>query len=41
MKQDLLEFYSFTDEMKKLGKNPSSQVLDFKAMECNDELSKR
>ncbi|MBD8046735.1 MULTISPECIES: GntR family transcriptional regulator [Clostridium] len=41
MKQDLLEFYSFTDEMKKLGKNPSSQVLDFKAMECNDELSKK
>lgn len=28
--QDLLKFYSFTDEMKKIGKHPSSKVLDFK-----------
>lgn len=41
LKQDLLEFYSFTDEMKKIGKKPSSQVLDFKTIECNDELARK
>jgi len=40
-KQDLLSFYSFTDEMKKIGKTPSSQVLDFKVIKCNDELAKK
>ena len=27
--QDLLKFYSFTDEMKKIGKTPTSKVLSF------------
>lgn len=40
-KQDLLSFYSFTDEMKKIGKTPSSQVLDFKVIKCSDELAKK
>ncbi len=40
-KQDLLSFYSFTDEMRKIGKIPSSQVLDFKVIECSEELAKK
>lgn len=40
-KQDLLSFYSFTDEMKKIGKIPSSKVLDFKVIKCTDDLAKK
>ena len=40
-KQDLLSFYSFTDEMKKIGKVPSSKVLDFKVIKCTDDLAKK
>ncbi|WP_132995598.1 GntR family transcriptional regulator [Sporanaerobacter acetigenes] len=40
-KQDLLKFYSFTEEMKKSGKTPSSKVLDFKIGECNEELARK
>ena len=29
MNQDLISFYSFTEEMKKLGKVPSSEVTGF------------
>ena len=40
-KQDLLEFYSFTEEMKKSGKTPSSKVLDFKIVECNEKIARK
>lgn len=39
--QELLKFYSFTEEMKKLGKNPSSQVLDFEVVDCDKQISKK
>ncbi len=40
-KQDLLKFYSFTEEMKRIGKIPSSTVLDFNIVECGEELAKK
>ncbi|WFA09236.1 GntR family transcriptional regulator [Tissierella sp. Yu-01] len=40
-KQDLLKFYSFTEEMKKIGKVPTSKVLDFNIIECNEKLSRK
>lgn len=39
--QELLRFYSFTEEMKKLGKNPSSKVLDFQVVDCDKKISKK
>lgn len=39
-KQNLLRFYSFTEEMKKIGKIPSSKVLDFAIINCNEKLTK-
>ncbi len=40
-RQDLLEFYSFTEEMKKIGKVPSSKVLDFEIVESNEKIAKK
>ena len=40
-KQNLLKFYSFTEEMKKAGKIPSSKVLDFQIISCSEKLSKK
>lgn len=40
-KQDLLEFYSFTEEMKRIGKIPSSKVLDFEIAKCNEKLARK
>ncbi|WP_262428892.1 GntR family transcriptional regulator [Paratissierella segnis] len=40
-KQNLLKFYSFTEEMKKLGKTPSSMVLDFDIINTNEKLAKK
>ena len=40
-KQDLLEFYSFTEEMKRIGKTPSSKVLDFEIAKCNEKLARK
>lgn len=40
-KQNLLKFYSFTEEMKKLGKIPSSMVLDFDIINTNEKLAKK
>lgn len=40
-KQDLLEFYSFTEEMKKIGKTPRSKVLNFDIIECSEKLSRK
>lgn len=40
-KQDLLEFYSFTEEMKKIGRKPSSDVIDFEIIVCTEKLSRK
>lgn len=37
--QDLLKFYSFTNEMKRAGKKPISQVLDFELIKSDKKLS--
>lgn len=37
--QDLLKFYSFTNEMKKKGKEPGSKVVEFELLPCSDSLS--
>ncbi len=38
IKQDLLKFYSFTEEMEKEGRVPSSRVLDFKVAQVDDKI---
>lgn len=40
-RQDLLKFYSFTEEMKKLGKVPSSKVIDFQIIHCDEKIAKK
>lgn len=40
MKQKLLKFYSFTEEMKKQGKTPESKILSFKEKEADEKISK-
>ncbi|MDV4149353.1 GntR family transcriptional regulator [Clostridium sp. AL.422] len=39
MNQDLISFYSFTEEMKKLGKTPSSEVTGFEIVQADEKLS--
>jgi GntR family transcriptional regulator len=39
--QDLIKFYSFTEEMKKIGKNPTSKVLEFQILEPDSNISKK
>lgn len=39
--QNLLNFYSFTDEMKKLGKVPSSIVLDFNIVNATEKIARK
>lgn len=39
--QSLVNFYSFTNEMKNLGKVPSSQVLGFEKVSCNSEIASK
>ncbi|WP_073197625.1 GntR family transcriptional regulator [Caloranaerobacter azorensis] len=41
MKQDLLKFYSFTEEMKKIGKTPTSKVIEFEIIGCNEKISRK
>jgi len=41
IKQDLLKFYSFTEEMKKEGKEPSSRVLDFKVGHVDSKITSK
>lgn len=41
LKQSLITFYSFTDEMKRLGKVPSSKVLSFELLECDARTAKK
>lgn len=40
-KQDLLKFYSFTEEMKKIGKRPSSKVLQFEIVDIDGKISEK
>ncbi|WP_300359435.1 GntR family transcriptional regulator [Fusobacterium sp.] len=40
MKQKLLKFYSFTEEMKKQGKVPESKILSFKEKKADEKISK-
>ena len=37
-KQNLLDFYSFTGEMKKIGKTPKSKVLNFEIIDCDEKI---
>lgn len=39
--QDLVSFYSFTDEMKKNGKEPSSQIINFEIVEAGEKISNK
>ncbi|MGV3488774.1 MAG: GntR family transcriptional regulator [Tuberibacillus sp.] len=39
--QDLVQFYSFTEEMKKLGKKPVSKVLEFNIIEADEKLARK
>lgn len=39
IEKDLFNFYSFTDDMKEIGKTPSSRVLDFKKIEVSEEIA--
>jgi len=39
MNQDLISFYSFTEEMKKLGKFPSSEVTGFEIVQADEKIS--
>lgn len=41
MKQDLVGFYSFTEEMKKLGKKPLSKVMSFEITDAGRKVSKK
>ncbi len=40
LKQKLLKFYSFSEEMKKQGKNPESKILSLKTIEGNEKILK-
>ena len=40
-KQNLLKFYSFTEEMKKIGKKPTSNVMDFQIIESDEKLARK
>ncbi len=39
--QQLVGFYSFTEEMKKLGKKPTSKVLRFEIVASSNEIAKK
>lgn len=39
--QDLVEFYSFTEEMKKIGKIPKSEVVGFEMIAANSIISEK
>ena len=41
LNQELLKFYSFTTEMKKLGKKPESKVLSFDRIVCDWNLAQK
>jgi len=37
--QELLNFYSFTDEMEKIGRTPTTLVLEFKIIETDNKVA--
>ncbi len=39
--QDLLKFYSFTEEMKKIGKIPSSKVISFEIVTEDEKIARK
>lgn len=39
LKQELTNIYSFYEEMKKIGKHPTSKVLDFKVIDSDEKLN--
>ena len=41
MEQDLVKVSSFTAEMKKIGKKPTSKLLGFEILEVNDNILKK
>ncbi len=41
LNQELLKFYSFTTEMKKMGKIPTSKVLTFDCINCDWKLAQK
>jgi GntR family transcriptional regulator len=41
LNQDLISFYSFTEEMKKIGKNPSSEVTGFEIIQASDKIASK
>jgi len=40
IKQDLLRIYSFDDDMRRMGKNPETEVLDFLGITTDEKLAK-
>lgn len=40
LKQDLVSFYSFTEEMKKLGKKAKSEVIGFEIVDAKEKVGK-
>lgn len=40
-KQELLSFYSFSEEMKKINKVPSSEVIDFRKIAASTKIAKK
>ena len=41
LSQDLLGFYSFTDEMKKIGREPWSKVLEFDTHSSEEKIARK
>ena len=39
VEQPLIEFYSFTDEMRRIGKKPLSKYIDFKSEVASDKVA--
>lgn len=39
--QDLVSFYSFTEEMKKIGKKPSSEIIGFEIIQSGEKLARK
>jgi GntR family transcriptional regulator len=39
--QSLVQFYSFTEEMKKAGRKPSTKILFFEKINCEDNIAKK
>jgi len=40
-KQELYGFYSFTEEMKKMGKVPSTKIIHFEETQCDQRMARK